>query len=47
MSKQMTGATHDHSAKSSPWHRPQVRRIRAGQAEATTSGFGADNAVYS
>lgn len=47
MSKQTTGTTHNDSAKSSLWLKPQVRRIHAGQAEATTNGFGADNSVYS
>lgn len=47
MSKQTSGTTYNDSAKSSLWLKPQVRRIRAGQAEASMGGFGADNSVYS
>lgn len=46
MSKQTNGTTHNNSAKSSLWNKPEVKRIHAGQAEGAAN-TGMDNVVYS
>lgn len=47
MSKQTIGTIRNDAAKSSLWNKPQVRRIRAGQAEGAGPATGTDNFVYS